>query len=252
MGSRIKCNFSGGKVLCIKQNIMRNILCLQILIFLFLCFSNTVVYSQTTRYYPAEEFKPTLIEKKVGAMIIYNGTKHSFTLDIADTIKSGGKPYLLTVNKKVLKVNVTQFQHRFNFDSLETSFLKQNLLGTMNYLKIRDHNSKDLDKNYEFIVLNGQIFLFWEGKAPVSSKTIDKQYYLETICFDEIVVMYTPVMKGGQSDSTAVYDSNRAFLLSIGSTLKLNNYPLNVNELSREFKKEELADEPARKTSSKQ
>jgi hypothetical protein len=223
-----------------------------LLTFLFLCFSNTIIFSQTTKYYPAEEFKSTLIEKKVGAMVIYNGTKHSFTLDITDTVRSGGKPYLMTVNKKILKSNLTQFQRKFNFDSLETFFLQQNLLGTMNYLKIRDHNSKDLDKNYEFIVLNGQTFLFWGCEIPASNKIIDKEYYLETICFDQVVVMSTPAMKVDGSDSTTVYNSNKAFLIGIGNTLKLNNYPLNVDRVSKEFKKENLADKPKKKTTSKQ
>lgn len=204
---------------------------------LLFVFSNFIVFSQPQKYYPAEEFKSSLLHKKNGVFVVYNGSKHSFTMDIVgDSIKPDAKPYLVTVNNKILKSSITQFQRKFNFDSLDEVFLKQNLIGMMNGLKIQQHDSKDLDKNYEFIDLNGQIFLFWACEMPKSNKTIDKQYYLETICFDQVLVLNVSVMKRNDGNSTTSNDNIKEFLTAIGKTLTLNNYPVDLEKLSKELK----------------
>jgi hypothetical protein len=204
---------------------------------LLLIISDIVALSQQQKYYPAEEFQSSLIRKKKSVIVIYNGSKHSFTMEIAgDSIKPDPKPYLLTVNNKILNINLTQFQRKFGFDSLNEDFLKQNLVGIMNDLKIRHHDSKDLDKKYEFLNLNGNTFLFWTSEMPVSNKTIDKQYYLETICYDQVVVLKVPVMKGEEISLQSTYDNIKTFLTTIGKSLTFNNYPLDVEKLSKELK----------------
>ena len=204
---------------------------------LLLVLSNIIALSQPQKFYPAEEFQSSLIRKKKSAIVIYNGSKHSFTIEIVgDSIKPDAKPYLLTVNNKILNINLTQFQRKFGFDSLNEEFLKQNLIGVMNYLKVQHHDSKDFGKKYEFMTLNGKTFLFWTCEMPISNKTIDKQYYLETICYDQVVVLSVPVMKGEEINLQSTYDNIKNFLTTIGKSLVFNNYPLDLEKLSKELK----------------
>jgi hypothetical protein len=208
-----------------------------IITLLLVVLSHIIALSQSQKYYPAEEFKSFLISKKKSVIVIYNSLKHSFTMEIAgDSIKPDAKPYLLTVNNKILKTNLIQFQRKFGFDNLNEEFLKQNLIGVMNHLKIQHHDSKDLGKKYEFITLNGKTFLFWTSEMPKSNKTIDKQYYLETICYDQVVVLNVPVMKGEEITLQSTYDNIKTFLTTIGKSLTFNNYPLDVGKLSKELK----------------
>jgi hypothetical protein len=209
---------------------------MKILIAVFiLTLSNVIAYSQSKKDYQAEEFQSSIIRKKKSVIVIYNGLKHSFTMEIAgDSIKPDAKPYLLTVNNKILKTSLTQFQRKFNFDSLNQETLKQNMIGVMNYLKIQHHDSKDLDKKYEIIDLNGRTFLFWSCEMPISNKTIDKEYYLETICYDQVVVLNVPVMKGDEIHMKSTYDNIKTFLTTIGKSLTFNNYPLDLEKFSKE------------------
>jgi hypothetical protein len=204
--------------------------------FLLCFFLNITAFSQSTKYYPAEEFESALILKKIGGVVVYNGPKHSFTFNInGDSIRPDSKPYLITTNKRILKPSTMQFQRKFNFDSLDEAFLRENMVGVMNHLKIQQHNSKDLSKNYEFIVINGQTFMFWECEMPAGNKSIDKQYYMETICFDQVLILNIPVMKGDKRSSSA--DNNiRDFLTAIAKSLKLNDYPIDIEKLSKELK----------------
>lgn len=200
-------------------------------------FSNIIALSQPQKYYSAEEFQSSLIRKKKSVVVIYNGPKHSFTMEIAgDSIKPDAKPNLITVNNKILRTELMQFQRKFGFDSLNEEFLKQNLIGVMNHFKIQRHDSKDLGKKYEFINLNGKTFLFWACEMPVSDKAIDKQYYLETTCYDQVVVLNVPVMKGEEVKLQSTYDNIKNFLTTIGKSLAFNNYPLDLDKLSKELK----------------
>src|SRR5437879_3872731 len=94
---------------------------------LLLVLSNIIALSQSQKYYPAEKFQSSLIRKKKSIITIYNGSKHSFTMEIVgDSIKPDANPSFLTVNNKILKTSLTQFQRKFDFDSLNEEFLKQN------------------------------------------------------------------------------------------------------------------------------
>jgi hypothetical protein len=194
------------------------------------------VFSQTQKDYEAEEFKSTLLlKKKTGAILVYNGSKRSFTIDfIADTIKPDSKPYLIKANNNILKPSLFPSGRTLHSDSLNEEFESKSMRGVMNYLKIQHFNSKDFDKNYEFIDINGKTFLFWMVETPKANKTIDKQYYIETVCFGRVLVLNASMAYEMPSNSTIISDNTKDFLISIGKTLKLNNYPVDIKKIAKE------------------
>jgi len=206
---------------------------------LFFCLSNFYVFSQAT--YKAEPFKAALMQTKTGAMVVYNGKKHSFTIDIiSDSIKPSKHPNFVIVDNKVLQASIISFQSKLDFDNLDEEAQIKNLLGYMNYELDYVKNqlkSKDLNEKYEFIKLNDKIFIFWTYDMPKSNESIDKQCYLVTICFDQMLILNTPLTKGKQSYYTESFDKLKEFLLSIGKTLKLNNYSIDLNKLYNDLNK---------------
>ncbi|MDF2438294.1 MAG: hypothetical protein K0Q95_2670 [Bacteroidota bacterium] len=203
---------------------------------LFLCAHFTICFSQGNKYHEPEEFNSNLILGKKKAVVVYNGTKHSFSYEVVgDTIKPANKPYVLTVDHKLLKEYTTPINRKSDFDHLQEEFLRENLIGNMNYLKIQYHYSKDIDSNYEFMSLNGKTFIFWESLGASWNKKVDKQYYFITFCFDQLVFWTIPVMKGEQTKLTT-FDKIRTTFIGIGNSLTLNNYPLDIEKLSNELK----------------
>lgn len=191
--------------------------------------------------YKAETFKAALMQTKTGAMIVYNGEKHSFTIDIiGDTIKPTDHPNFVQVDNGILLVSIIPFETRLDFENMSTDSQKKNLLGYMKYEFEYDKeqlNSKDLKEKHEFVSLNGRVFLYWTFDMPESNETVAKQCTLITICFDQIVALNMPVTKGKQSGSPGTYDKIKEYLLSTGKTLKLNDHILDLNKLYYDLKK---------------
>jgi len=197
------------------------------------------VYSQEN--YTAETFKAALMQTKTGAMIVYNGEKHSFTIDIiGDTIKPTDHPNFIQVDNGILQASIIPFNTKLDFENMSTDSQKKNLLGYMKYELEYDKeqlNSKDLKEKHEFVSLNGKTFLFWTFDMPESNKTVAKQCTLITICFDQIVALNMPVTKGKQTGSLGTYDKIKEYLFSTGKTLKLNDQSLDLNKLYYDLKK---------------
>ena len=206
--------------------------------FLLFCFTSLVVFCQPT--YKAEEFQSAVMQKKNGALVVFTGQYHSFTMDIiGDSIKPSNEPNFITVDNKILQLSNIPFPSKVDYENLSDEIQKNNLLGYMNYeMKyIKEQlNLKSLNEKYEFITLNDKICMFWKYDMPKSYKTIDKQCYLITNCFDQILVLNSPVTKGEKSNSTS-YDSIKDFLLTIGKTLKLNNHTIDLENLYKEINK---------------
>ena len=197
------------------------------------------VYSQEN--YKAETFKAAQMQTKTGAMIVYNGEKHSFTIDIiGDTIKPTDHPNFIQVDNGILQASIIPFNTKLDFENMSTDSQKKNLLGYMKYELEYDKeqlNSKDLNEKYEFVTLNGKIFLFWTFDMPKSNETIAKQCTLVTICYDQMLVLNMPVTKGKQTGSLGTYDKIKEYLFSTGKTLKLNDQSLDLNKLYYDLKK---------------
>jgi len=132
----------------------------RLLTFLIISLSGLLAYSQDN--YKAESFKAALLQTKTGAMVAYNGEKHSFTIDIiGDTIKPTEHPNFVIVDNRILQSSIIPFQTKLDFKNMNEDSQKKNLLGYMKYELDYDKeqlNSKDLNEKYEFVTLNDSCF----------------------------------------------------------------------------------------------
>jgi hypothetical protein len=193
--------------------------------------SNSFCFSQN---YQAEKFQAAMMQKKDGALIVYTGQKHSFTIDIiADSVKPSDQPNFLIADGKIIQSKIIPFKTKLDFDNLSEEAQKKNLLGYMDYEMdyIKEQlKSKKLNESNEFINLNNKIFLFWTYDMPKNYPTIAKQCYFVTICFDQILILNSPV------DKVKTLEEVKGFLINIGKTLKQNDKIIDLNKLYYELK----------------
>ena len=188
------------------------------------------VFSQEK--YTAEKFQAALMERKVGAYVVYTGDKHSFMLTIDEKITPSNQPNMVKIGNNLLQCSITPFTSRLNVDSLSVEIQMSNLEAYMKYEMdyIKEQlKSKKLNEQYELATFNNRLFIFWYYDMPKPYKSIDKQCYLATICFDQILVLNCPVQRGQQQDEI------KLLMVNIARTLKLNNHPIDLDKLYKEI-----------------
>lgn len=199
-----------------------------ILIFYFLPF---IVTAQD---YQAEKYELNLLQSKTGVMIIYNGVNHSFSLDIvAKDFNTGETPNYYAIDGQVLQVQDFPFQTKINFNSMTESDQKKNLTSYKDYeMKYLNELMKtDIKENYEFITLNNKIFIYWTYNMP-ETYDVKAQCYLVTICFDQILLLNSPVTPSDEVKGI------KDILEKYGKTLCLYDHPLNLGKLYDSLDKE--------------
>lgn len=197
---------------------------------LFLAFS-FIAFTQVP--YKAEEFESALLQSKTGAFLVFNGEKHSFTIDLLGKITPNEKPNFLSINDNILQTLIIPFETKLDFENLTEIEQKENLIAYHNYELdyVKEQlNVKKLNEKYEFVKLNGKVFLKWTYDMPKSFNSVDKQSYLITICFDQILILNAPIINGKKLNEI------QELLLKIGKTLKLINQPLDLEKLYNDLK----------------
>jgi hypothetical protein len=200
-------------------------------LFLF-CFIHFGSFAQSA--YKAEEFQAALMETKTGAMVVYSGKQQSFTLNFNGKVTPGEEPNFVTVDNKILQSAIIPFQAKLDFKNLDQETQKKYLLGHMNfeldYIK-ETLNTDVLNEKHEFIPINNKLFIFWSYDMPKANESIAMQCYLVTICFDQMLILNSPVEKGKSQKEI------KDFLTTTAKTLKLNNQPIDLDKLYKELNK---------------
>lgn len=183
-----------------------------------------------------ENFKDALLKTKDGAKLVYTGEKHSFTLDIiSKDIKPTIEPNFISIDNLIFQSVVLPFKPRPNYDSLSKEQQQADLMGYMqehlNYLK-KEMKLKYEGLKHEWVEINNRPFLLWYYDMPKTDKQIDKQIYLSTLCFDQILNLNTPVIR--KKDDL---NKNKELLLDVAKTLKLNNSSIDVKKLYKELRR---------------
>jgi hypothetical protein len=181
-----------------------------------------------------EQFEAGLLEAKYGALIVFNGTKHSYTVKVvAKDVKPSENPGFLTADNKVLQALSVSIpvKAKLNYDSISIQDQKALLSGHKSYELnyISKTLGKTLAADTQYVFLNDKLFLRWSYNMPVESGNIKKQIYLTTICFSDILILNSPVDKDE--------NENMNFLNNVASTIQLNNVPLDLDKLYYDLKK---------------
>jgi hypothetical protein len=168
--------------------------------------------------YKAEEFQASLVEAKFGVMIVFNGQKNSFTLRIVSkSIEPSDQENFILVEKKLIQASAIPFQEEFDFKSMNPAMQKELLTGYKEYEKeyLQEQLKIVLVETEQFLNLEGKIFKYWSFDMPKDNNSVSKQVYLFTICFDQILLLNGPVVKG-QSESEV-----KSLLINMAKSLEL-------------------------------
>jgi hypothetical protein len=178
--------------------------------------------------YRAEEFQAAVVEAKFGAMIAFNGNKNSFTLRVVSkSIEPTEQENFLIVDKKLIQSSTIPFQEEFDFKSLNLEMQKELLTGYKEYEReyVQEQLKTTLVESEQFLNLEGKMFKYWSFDMPKGNDSVVKQIYLFTICFDQILILNGPVIKG-QNEAEV-----KSLLITIGKTLEL--YPGKTQDLRK-------------------
>ncbi|MBL0741219.1 hypothetical protein [Chryseolinea lacunae] len=177
--------------------------------------------------YKAEEFQATKLKARYGAMIVYNGRTNAFSFRIAaDSIGTPENPNFLWVDGKLLQATIIPFVQKANYADLDEAEQKRLLEAYRKYEQSyfeKELNAK-LKTKAEFITLNHKTMLLWTIEMPKDSGNLSKQFFIFTICFDQMLTFNMPVEKG--QDEVGVKDvltrTAESLELSYGKLYDLN------------------------------
>jgi hypothetical protein len=187
--------------------------------------------------YQAEEFQAALLEAKYGALLVYNGQTNSFSLKFeSKSFEPTDQPNFIRVDNVLMQSSLTPFTQKLDFNKLDKQTQEKFLMGWKSYEQgwVEEQLKIKLTEKKEFIEIASKPFLYWTYDMPRSkdSNSVDKQIYLVTICFDQLLILNGPVEKGKKEDII------RDKLLMIAKTLTLYpNQTQDIEKLYNELKK---------------
>jgi hypothetical protein len=187
--------------------------------------------------YKAEEFEAGLLEAKYGALLVYNGQINSFSLRFeSKSVEPTDKPNFIRVENILMQSSITPFTQELDFKNLDNETQKKFLIAWKAYEKkwVEEQLKFKLIEKDEFIDISNRPFLYWIYDMPKNKNkdSVDKQVYIVTICFDQLLILNGPVEKGKKEEII------KEKLLTIAKTLTLYpNQTQDMEKLYHELKK---------------
>ena len=180
--------------------------------------------------YKAEEFEAALLQAKYGALLMYNGQTNSFSIRFeSKSVEPTEKANFLKVDNILIQSSITPFTQELDFGNLDINTQQRYLRGWKAYEKkwVEEQLKIKLTEKEEFVDISDKSFLYWTYDMPKSKNkdSVDKQVYLVTICFDQLLILNGPVEKGKKEETV------RDKLLTIAKTLTL--YPNQTQDLKK-------------------
>lgn len=190
----------------------------------------TLISSLANGQYKAEEFEAALLEAEYGALLVYNGQTNSFSLKFeAKSVEPTDQPNFIIVDNVLMQSSIRPFTRELDYKNLDNETQKNVLTGWKAYEKkwVEEQLKIKLTEKEEFIDISNRPFLYWTYQMPKSKSkdSVDKQVYVVTICFDQLLVLSGPVEKGKKEET--VKDK----LLTVARTLTL--YPNQTQDLEK-------------------
>ncbi|TXH27550.1 MAG: hypothetical protein E6Q96_06360 [Cyclobacteriaceae bacterium] len=187
--------------------------------------------------YKAENFEAALLQAKYGALLVYNGHTNSFTLRFeSKSVEPTDKPNFIKVDNVLLQSSLTPFTQEFDSKNLDNEAQRKLLTAWKAYEKkwVEEQIKVKMTERAEFIDISSRSFLYWSYDMPKSKdkSSVDKQVYLVSICFDQLLILNGPVEKGKTEEAI------KEKFLTIANTLTLYpNQTQDIEKLYHELKK---------------
>lgn len=182
-----------------------------------------------------EEFEIGLIPTKTGALFAYTSETKSFTIElVGEKIQPLEQKYYVIIDGWIFQSFILSFDNTKNYDFTEEEVQKSSLSQYVDY-EVK-YFQNELIYSCDSLVLkwekiNEKYFYFWYFNTPKEQESIKKQLYLSTICHNQILNINIPLQ------NSKSFEEGKEFLFKIAESLKINNYPLDFNELYQEMNK---------------
>jgi hypothetical protein len=187
----------------------------------------------TFAQYPVkdERFDLHFQESAHGHKWVYNGIGHLFSIEIVgDSVESVQYPNYISVKNQIVQSSAIPLpESNLDLNKLTIAQQKEALTGYVDYeidyfkneLKLTVQNLKK-----EWVTVNGKLWLLWYFDAPKQkaqkavANPARQQIYVSTICFNQVLDLNTPIMKGNS------FANAKALLKKLMATLRLSNTPI--------------------------
>ncbi|WP_201984167.1 hypothetical protein [Hymenobacter rubidus] len=186
-----------------------------------------------------EDFKPALLQTKTGAILVYNGTRHAFTVRVVgkNVVPPTEKaPNFITVDGQILQATTIAYGSNGDVTDLPEETMKKFLISYQqhesgyfkNELKVPVANEKTA-----FTHPGNHLFMAWEFDTPFRGKgKVVKQLYMVSICYNQALVLNCPIMKATEVPQA------KALLAATAASLMLKDEPVDLTELYHQLEKE--------------
>jgi len=202
---------------------------------LFLILSLSCLSATCQKNTSEEDVHASLVQGKQKSLIAYAGKEHSFTMEIsAATVKPSDIPGFININKQIVQSTLVPVAKDVDLHSLTTAREKEVLTKYMNYEL--GYYKKKLKQEYshletEWITIHDRLFLLWYFDMPKNYKLVNRQIYLSTIFFDQVMDLNAPVFKLDD------FGKARGIVLKLANTLQVYNQHIDLGALSKQLNK---------------
>jgi hypothetical protein len=201
----------------------------RLLLFFLLGLLPTLVLAQAAD----ETFEAALLQTKTGAMLVYNGSQHAFSVQFTGRVEPSKNPNFLTLNGQVVQAAIIGYGSNGDVSDLPEDTQKKFLLSYQQHEGT--YFRKELkvpitDEKTTFVRHGNHLFLSWTfGMLHRTKAQVKQQFYLVAICFNQALVLNCPV--------TTPAESIRAqqLLAAIADTLVLHDEPVDLTKLYKEL-----------------
>jgi len=197
------------------------------LLFLSAIISGVAFSQENNAAATGDEFEAAFVPAKagVGAMIVYTGENHSFTIEIkGKDIKNNGQPNYLMVGDQIVQSAILPIPKKTEVENPPLVKQREILRTYINYEL--DYFKNTLKQGYsnlkmDWEIVNGRQFVYWHFDMPKDdNKHVKKQIYVSTICFNQILDLNAPVFDD--------YYKAKDILTQMANSVKLYNSHLDV------------------------
>jgi len=176
-----------------------------------------------------DKYQTGLFKTNDGAMLVYTSSRKSFRMDfVSQNIEPSENPNSFAIDSISIISQITPAKGNMEYDSLTTEQQKTSINLYMNNEII--HKFDITPPVTEWLTINNKLFLFWYYNLNDDKSDIDKQMFLTTLCFDQILNLSTPLPKAGGD-----FNKNKSLLIKTAKSLKLINSGINLQALYEEL-----------------
>lgn len=182
-----------------------------------------------------ETFEAALLQMKTGALLVFNGSQHAFSVQFTGQVTPSERPGFLSLNGQLMQAATVGYGSNGDVSDLPEDTQKKFLIGYQQHESAYVRHELKVPVAHEktaFVRYGNHLFLSWEYDTPFRNKNkVQRQLYLVAICFNQALVLNCPLAK--LTDAAPA----QALLAAVASTLTLRDAPVDLTKLYKELQK---------------